>query len=151
MRLVIQRTVSEAEVRVENKVVGKIAKGLIVYVGVEPEDTEDDVKWLAKKTANLRIFNDDEDRMNLSVLDIEGAILAISQFTLYASTKKGNRPSFIKSAKPEFATVKYEQFMEELRKEYKLEVASGVFGAHMDVDYTNDGPVTIVMDSKRKE
>jgi len=151
LRLVIQRTISEAEVRVENKSVGKISKGLVVYIGVEDIDTEDDIKWLAKKTANLRIFSDDQDKMNLSVIDIEGQILAISQFTLYASTKKGNRPSFIRSAKPEFANVMYEQFMEELRKEHQLVVESGIFGAHMDVDYINDGPVTIVIDSRNRE
>ena len=150
MRIVVQR-VKKASVCVGNDLSGEIEKGLLVFLGVGKEDTEEDVHWLSKKLMNLRIFNDLEDKMNLSLLDINGEVLLISQFTLYASTKKGNRPSFIKSADPVLGEKLYNYFIAYLKKEYKLNVASGIFGAMMDVDLINDGPVTIIMDSKNKE
>ncbi len=151
MRAVIQRTLLPASVTVENEEVGAIGKGLIVYLGVGNEDTKEDISWLINKIIKLRIFSDEEGKMNLSIADISGGLLVISQFTLYASTKKGNRPSYIKSAKPEFAKIMYDCFLTELRASYSGTVGTGIFGADMKVSYVNDGPVTIIMDSKNKE
>lgn len=151
MRSVIQRSLNPAEVKVDDRVVGRIEKGLIIYLGIENADTKDDIQWLINKLLKLRIFNDGEGKMNLSVTDISGGLLVISQFTLFASTKKGNRPSYIRSAKPDFATEMYEDFLAMLRAQTELDVAAGIFGAHMEVSYINDGPVTIIMDSQNKE
>lgn len=151
MRLVIQRSINPAEIKVDNQAVGKIEKGLIIYLGIENNDTEEDMQWLINKLLKLRIFNDEEGKMNLSVTDIGGGLLVISQFTLFASTKKGNRPSYIRSAKPDFAREMYDNFLVMLKAQTPLNVASGIFGAHMEVSYINDGPVTIIMDSKNKE
>lgn len=150
MRIVIQR-VSEASVKVDGKVSGAIKAGLLILLGVEAEDTEADIEWLCKKIGNLRIFKDEAGLMNLSIRDIEGAFLVVSQFTLHASTKKGNRPSYIKAAKPDFAEPMYEKFVEQLRLETALDVQTGVFGGDMKVALINDGPVTILIDSKNKE
>jgi len=151
MRAVIQRTNKPAKVKVNNNIVGEIPKGLIVYIGIEDDDNKEDIIWLSNKIVNMRIFNDDNYKMNLSVLDTGGEILLISQFTLFASTKKGNRPSFLRSAKPEFAKPMYENFIEHLRTSHNIKVTCGIFGADMKVDYINDGPITIVMDTKNKE
>jgi len=142
---------SPAKVVVNGAVTGNIAKGLVVYFGVGREDTEDDLIWIAKKLVQMRIFSDEAGKMNKSVRDIEGGLLVISQFTLYASTKKGNRPSYLNSAPPDKATELYEAFLVHLRETYDLPVESGVFGADMQVSYTNAGPVTIIIDSKHKE
>ncbi len=150
MRLVIQR-VSFAEVTIDNKSVGKIEQGLLILVGIEDTDTKDDADWLAKKVVGMRIFNDNQGKMNLSVLDINGNILVISQFTLHASTKKGNRPSFIKAASPDKAIPLYEYFKEKISDLLGKNVESGKFGAYMQVNLINDGPVTIIMDSKIKD
>ena len=149
MKAVIQR-VSEAEVKVENKVVGEITHGLLLLIGIDEEDEEADALWLVQKILNLRIFNDPEGKMNLSVQDLEGEILCISQFTLIADYKKGNRPSFIKAAKPEKAITLFEFFKTEIAKT-ALKIESGIFGADMKISLVNDGPVTIVMDSKTKQ
>lgn len=148
MKIVIQR-VSNASVEVEGLVVGAIGQGLMLLVGVEENDTQEDVDWLVKKVLDLRIFSDEEGKMNLSVKDIKGEILCISQFTLIADYKKGNRPSFIRAAKPDKAIPLFESF-KELIKQSGLKIESGVFGADMKVSLLNDGPVTIVMDSKTK-
>ena len=150
MRIVIQR-VKSASVEVESKTVGKINQGLLLLVGVEDADDEEDIVWLSKKILNMRIFPDDEKPMNQSVLDIKGEILVVSQFTLHASTKKGNRPSFIKAAAPEKAKILYEQLIDRLQTESALQVDSGQFGKMMDVSLINDGPVTIIIDSKNRE
>jgi D-aminoacyl-tRNA deacylase len=150
MRAVIQR-VSEASVTVDEKIVGAIGAGLLVLVGVEDADTAEDAEWLAAKIVGMRIFGDEAGLMNRSVLDIDGGILAISQFTLHASTKKGNRPSFIRAAKPPHAVPLYEAFVESLHKGLGKRVETGIFGADMKVALLNDGPVTIVMDTKNKE
>ena len=150
MRIVIQR-VSRASVKVADETVGKIENGLLVFLGVSHDDQEEDVLWLAKKLMNLRIFNDDEGKMNLSLNDVDGEVLMVSQFTLYASIKKGNRPSFVKSANPNLGKRLYDYFIDYLNKEYKISVATGVFGAMMEIELLNDGPVTIIMDSKNKE
>lgn len=148
MRVVIQR-VSKASVIVEDKENGNIGRGFLLLVGVEEEDTAEDVDYLTRKIANMRIFEDTEGKMNLSLKDVAGEILSISQFTLHANTKKGNRPSFIKAAKPEKAEQLYNELNDNLRLEgFKLE--TGVFGADMDVSLINDGPVTILIDSKNK-
>ena len=149
MRIVIQR-VSRASVKVADETVGKIDNGLLVFLGISHDDQEEDVHWLAKKLMNLRIFNDDEGKMNLSLNDVDGEVLMVSQFTLHASTKKGNRPSFVKSANPNLGKRLYYYFIDYL-KEYKISVATGVFGAMMEIELLNDGPVTIIMDSKNKE
>lgn len=149
MKAVIQR-VSEAYVKVENKVVGEITHGLLLLIGIDEEDEEADALWLVQKILNLRIFSDSEGKMNLSVQDLEGEILCISQFTLIADYKKGNRPSFIKAAKPEKAIALFEFFKTEIAKT-ALKIESGIFGADMQVSLVNDGPVTIVMDSKTKQ
>ena len=148
MKIVIQR-VSCASVRVERVIVGQIQQGLMLLVGVEEGDDKSDAEWLAKKILDLRIFSDSEGKMNLSVKDISGDVLCISQFTLLAEYKKGNRPSFIKAARPEMAVDLFEYF-KELIKKSDLKVESGIFGADMKVELLNNGPVTIVMDSKTK-
>lgn len=150
MRVVIQR-VSHAQVEVTQEVVGKIGTGLLVLVGIEDPDQLEDVDWLVGKVANLRIFNDTQGVMNLSVKDINGEVLVISQFTLHASTKKGNRPSYIRASKPEHAIPIYELFKEKLSIEVGKKVEAGIFGADMKVTLLNDGPVTITMDTKNKE
>ena len=150
MRIVIQR-VSRASVKVADETVGKIENGLLVFLGISHDDQEEDVHWLAKKLMNLRIFNDDEGKMNLSLNDVDGEVLMVSQFTLHASTKKGNRPSFVKSANPNLGKRLYDYFIDYLNKEYKISVATGVFGAMMEIELLNDGPVTIIIDSKNKE
>ena len=150
MRVVIQR-VKEASVMIEGRIKSAITEGLLILVGVEDIDTEEDINWLSAKIANLRIFSDENGLMNRSVMDIQGETLVVSQFTLHASTKKGNRPSFLKAAKPDFAVPMYERFVEELKKISQLKVLTGEFGADMKVALLNDGPVTIVMDTKNKE
>lgn len=149
MIAVIQR-VSEASVAIEGIVKSSIKKGLLILVGIEDADEVDDTNWLTGKIVNLRIFNDDQGVMNLSVKDIEGDIIVVSQFTLHASTKKGNRPSYLKAAKPEIAIPKYEAFLLELRSVLGRKVQSGVFGADMQVSLVNDGPVTIIIDTKNR-
>ena len=151
MRIVIQR-VSKAKVTVEDKNIGEIRQGLLLLVGIEPADTEEDLLWARKKILNMRIFKDEQGKMNLSLKQIDGELLIISQFTLFASYKKGNRPSFIRSAKPEFAGKMYEKFVELCEEELGEEkVRQGIFGAYMQVELVNDGPVTIVVDTKNKE
>ncbi|RYZ24319.1 MAG: D-tyrosyl-tRNA(Tyr) deacylase [Chitinophagaceae bacterium] len=150
MRAVIQR-VTEASVKVDGNTVGAIGAGLLVLVGIEDADTTEDTQWLAAKIVGLRIFGDDEGLMNRSVSDTGGGILCISQFTLHAATKKGNRPSFIRAAKPPQAVPLYEAFVKELESVLGKEVETGVFGADMKVALLNDGPVTIIIDTKNKE
>lgn len=150
MKVVIQR-VAQASVTIDSKVVADIQKGLLVLVGIEDLDNQEDSNWLASKIANLRIFADENDVMNLSVKDIDGDIIVVSQFTLHASTKKGNRPSYIKASKPEVAIPLYENFVLQLEKELGKKVQTGIFGADMKVLLLNDGPVTIVIDSKNRE
>lgn len=150
MRLLIQR-VSEASVKIDSKVTGQIESGLLVLVGIEEADTKEDCEWLIGKLTALRIFGDDEGKMNLSIQDIKGSFLVISQFTLHASTKKGNRPSYIKAARPEQAIPLYENFIDTLRATSGLKVETGIFGADMKVSLINDGPVTIWIDSKNRE
>lgn len=150
MRVVLQR-VKEANVKVENKCVGQIDAGLLVLLGIETSDTEEDVLWLSRKIPTMRIFGDSEGLMNLSLLDIGGSILIVSQFTLHASTKKGNRPSFIKAARPDQAIPLYNSFKHQLKQNGINNIQEGIFGAMMEVSLINDGPVTITMDSKNKE
>lgn len=150
MRVVIQR-VKEASVTIDAQIKSAITEGLLILVGVEDVDTDEDMKWLAAKIVNLRIFGDENGLMNRSVVDICGQLLVVSQFTLHASTKKGNRPSFLRAAKPDFAVPMYERFVEELRKLSNLTVLTGEFGADMKVALLNDGPVTICMDTRNKE
>jgi D-tyrosyl-tRNA(Tyr) deacylase len=150
MRVVIQR-VLEASVVVDEKVVGSIQNGLLVLLGIEDADTEEDIHWLSNKIVGLRLFDDAEGVMNLSVKDIEGDILLISQFTLMASTKKGNRPSYIKASKPPIAVPLYEQMIATLSNDLGKAVQTGIFGADMKVSLINNGPVTITIDSKNKE
>lgn len=150
MKTVIQR-VSQASVTIDSKIVANIQKGLLVLVGIEDTDLKEDIDWLCQKIANLRIFGDENDVMNLSVKDIDGDIIVVSQFTLHALTKKGNRPSYIKAAKPEVAIPIYEDFLQQLETELGKNVQTGVFGADMKVSLLNDGPVTIIIDSKNKE
>jgi len=150
MRAVIQR-VSQASVTIEGQVKSQIGLGLLVLLGVEDADTGEDIEWLTKKIAQLRIFGDENGLMNLSVQEVQGQIIVVSQFTLHASTKKGNRPSFIRAAKPDLAIPLYEKFVAALRETSGLEVLTGEFGADMKVALLNDGPVTIVMDTKAKE
>lgn len=150
MRVVIQR-VSEASVTILNEKVAEINKGLLILLGIEEQDSQEDIDWLCKKIINLRIFADENDVMNLSVKDISGEIIVVSQFTLHASTKKGNRPSYIKAAKPDFAIPMYEKFIERLEEGFGKKVQTGQFGADMKVGLVNDGPVTIIIDSKNKE
>lgn len=150
MRIVIQR-VSEASVEIEQKIVAQIHQGLLVLVGIEDEDNLEDSNWLVSKIVNLRIFADENDVMNLSVKDIDGEIIAVSQFTLHALTKKGNRPSYIKAAKPDIAIPMYEKFIQQLETELGKKIQTGQFGADMKVALVNDGPVTIIIDSKNRE
>lgn len=150
MKVVIQR-VSKASVTISGQVKAKIAKGLLILLGIEEEDDKSDIEWLVPKIISLRIFNDAEEKMNLSVSDIDGDILVISQFTLHASTKKGNRPSFIKAARPDKANQLYQEFVKNLSDLYKREIFTGSFGADMKVELINDGPVTIIIDTKQKE
>lgn len=150
MRVVLQR-VSEASVKVESKIVGQINNGILVLLGITIDDSQDDIDWLVKKISQLRIFSDDEGKMNLSIQDVQGSILVISQFTLHASTKKGNRPSYINAARPEIAIPLYENFINSLKLESGLSVETGIFGADMKVSLLNDGPVTIIMDSINRE
>lgn len=150
MRAVIQR-VTEASVTIEGKVNGKIQNGLLVLVGIEDADTVEDVNWLSSKIVNLRIFNDEQGVMNCSVKEIAGNILLISQFTLQASTKKGNRPSYLKASKPPHAVPLYEQMIARLETDLGKKIQTGIFGADMKVALLNDGPVTIIIDSKNKE
>lgn len=149
MIAVIQR-VSESSVKIEGKVKATIGLGLMVLLGIEDADTQEDIDWLSKKIVNLRIFPDENEVMNRSLLDVNGEILLISQFTLHASTKKGNRPSYIKAAKPDLAIPRYDQMIQALEKELGKKIGTGVFGADMKVSLVNDGPVTIIMDTKNK-
>ncbi|MGN7810254.1 D-aminoacyl-tRNA deacylase [Flavobacterium sp. 22076] len=150
MRVIIQR-VSQASVTVEGQKTADIQKGLLVLVGIEDADTQEDIDWLTGKVIKMRIFGDENDVMNCSVQDVDGDIIVVSQFTLHASTKKGNRPSYIKAAKPDFAIPMYENFVKSLEKEFGKKIQTGIFGADMKVNLLNDGPVTIVMDSKNRE
>ena len=147
MRIVLQR-VKSASVSIDDVVVGNINQGFLLLVGVGPEDSSDDASYLARKIAGMRIFSDENGKMNLSIDQIGGKILSVSQFTLFADTKKGNRPSFTGAASPDFATNLYEEFNELLRTEYGLTVETGEFGADMQVSLVNDGPVTIILDTK---
>ncbi|MDT8414441.1 MAG: D-aminoacyl-tRNA deacylase [Flavobacteriaceae bacterium] len=150
MRAVIQR-VTKAKVTVNDEVTGEIQKGLLVLLGIEDADGEEDIGWLVRKIVQMRIFNDEQQVMNRSLLDVDGAILLISQFTLHAATKKGNRPSYIRAAKPDIAIPLYEKFKKALANELGKNIQSGIFGADMKVELLNDGPVTILLDSKNKE
>ncbi|MGI6139611.1 MAG: D-aminoacyl-tRNA deacylase [Candidatus Hydrogenedentales bacterium] len=148
MRVVLQR-VSSAAVRVDDAVVGEIGSGLVALIGVDTEDVEADAAYMAEKIAHIRLFRDDEGRMNRSVLEVGGSILAISQFTLHGDCRRGRRPSFVASAAPETAVPLYESLMNRLCKDYGLPVAAGIFGAHMELSLVNDGPVTILLDSRK--
>lgn len=150
MRVVIQR-VSEASVKVEEKYISKIQTGLLILLGIEVEDTKEDIEWLVKKVSQLRVFANELGNMNKSVIDTGGEVIVVSQFTLHASTKKGNRPSFINSAKPEIAKPLYEEFVKSLEKKLEKKVGTGIFGADMKVALINDGPITICIDSKNKQ
>ena len=150
MRVVIQR-VTKASVTVEGNVIGSIGQGLLVLVGVEDVDTVQDIEWLSGKIVNLRIFEDEVGVMNKSIKEVGGDVLLVSQFTLHASTKKGNRPSYIKASKPDFAVPMYEKFITQLEKDMEKSIQTGEFGADMKVELLNDGPVTIVIDSQNKE
>ena len=150
MRVVIQK-VTEASVSIENQIVASIDKGLLVLVGIEDGDTNEDIAWLSSKIVNLRVFDDDNGVMNLSVKEMEGEVLIVSQFTLHASTKKGNRPSYIKAARPEVAIPIYEAFIKQVESLLGKKVPTGQFGAMMQVSLCNDGPVTILIDTKNKE
>lgn len=150
MRVLIQR-VSKASVTINNKLESCIGKGLLILVGIEDEDNQEDIGWLSKKIISLRIFDDENGVMNLSIKDINAEILVVSQFTLHASTKKGNRPSYIKAAKPNISIPLYESFCKALENQLEKKVQTGVFGAMMEVELINDGPVTIWIDSKNKE
>ena len=150
MRVVIQK-VTEASVSIENQTVASIDKGLLVLVGIEDGDKNEDIAWLSSKIVNLRIFDDDNGVMNLSVKEVEGEVLIVSQFTLHASTKKGNRPSYIKAARPEVAIPVYEAFIKQVETLLGKRVSTGQFGAMMQVSLCNDGPVTILIDTKNKE
>ncbi len=150
MRAVIQR-VQKAQVEIDNIIVASIHQGFLILLGIESEDNEIDIEWLCQKICALRIFNDENGKMNLNILDADGEICVVSQFTLFASYKKGNRPSFLKSAKPEVAIPIYNLFLEKLKMVFGKEIKSGIFGADMKVNLINDGPVTIFLDSKNKE
>ncbi len=150
MRVVVQR-VSQSNVKVSGEVIGEIKEGLMVLVSFVDDDNDTDLDWMTKKIINLRIFNDDEGKMNRNVQDLGGDILLISQFTLHGSTKKGNRPSFIKAAKPDFAKVMYERFIKILEQSLGKKIQTGEFGGDMKVSLVNDGPTTIIIDSKDKE
>lgn len=150
MRVVLQR-VSEASVTDNGEVVGSIAKGLLILVGFEEADADNDIDWMVNKLCSLRVFDDNDGVMNLSITEVGGEFLVVSQFTLHAKTKKGNRPSYIKAARPEVAIPLYHQFIDKLRRQSQLTVNEGIFGAKMLVDLTNDGPVTIIIDTKNKD
>ena len=150
MKVVLQRTLS-ASVTIENKIVAEIQKGLLILVGIEDADNQEDIDWLTSKIANLRIFADENDVMNCSVKEVNGDIIVVSQFTLHALTKKGNRPSYIKASKPEIAIPLYESFVKQIEVELGKKIQTGQFGADMKVALVNDGPVTILIDSKNKE
>ena len=150
MKVVIQR-VSEARVKASDKIKSEIKFGFLILLGVEKSDSKEDINWLVSKILNLRVFSDNELKMNLSIKDINGEIIVVSQFTLHAKTKKGNRPSYIKAANPKQAEPLYEEFISLLKNESKVSVQSGVFGANMQLAIVNDGPVTIIIDSKKKE
>jgi D-tyrosyl-tRNA(Tyr) deacylase len=150
MRVILQR-VKEAKVEIEGQIYGQIGEGLVIFVGIEEEDSQEDIDWLTHKITHLRIFNDEEGKMNRSLLDINGNALIISQFTLHAKTKKGHRPSYIHAAKPEKSLPLYEKFIHSFNQKITQEVQTGKFGAMMDVSLINHGPVTIFIDSKRRE
>ncbi len=149
MKVVIQR-VSEASVTINQKTVSKINSGLLILLGIEADDTQEDILWLSKKVANLRVFNDENEVMNKSLIDVVGEAIVVSQFTLQASTKKGNRPSYIKAARPELAILLYESFVSQFESDLGKKVGTGEFGEDMKVSLINDGPVTIIMDSKNR-
>jgi len=150
VKVVIQR-VSQATVKVSDMIISEIKLGFLILLGVEKSDSKEDINWLVNKISNLRVFSDNEFKMNLSIKDIKGEIIVVSQFTLHAKTSKGNRPSYIKAANPEQAEPLYKEFILQLKNESAVSVQSGVFGANMQVDIVNDGPVTIIIDSKNKE
>lgn len=150
MRVVVQR-VASASVTIENEIVADIQKGLLILIGIENDDSQDDIDWLVSKVSKIRIFDDENHVMNLSLQDIDGEVIVVSQFTLHAATKKGNRPSYIKAAKPEISIPLYENFVAQLQKELNKKVQTGRFGADMKVSLLNDGPVTIIIDSKNRE
>lgn len=150
MRVLIQR-VKEASVKIDGEIKSQIGQGLLIFIGIENEDSEEDIKWLTDKIIKLRVFDDENGVMNLSVMDVDAEIMLISQFTLHASTKKGARPSYIKAAKPDFAIPLYEKFIDMTNQKMNKYPATGKFGADMKVNLINDGPVTIWIDSKRKE
>ncbi len=150
MKAVIQR-VAQSSVTIEGEIVASIQRGLLILVGIEETDTKEDIEWLSSKIVNLRIFGDDNNVMNLSVKDVKGDAIIVSQFTLHASTKKGNRPSYIKAAKPEIAIPLYNQFIQQVEKDLAKKVQTGQFGTDMKVSLLNDGPVTILIDTKNKE
>ena len=150
MRAVVQR-VSNASVTIEGEIISKIGLGLLILLGVENEDAKADLEWLSRKIVNLRIFNDEEGVMNKSLIEVDGDAIVVSQFTLHASTKKGNRPSYLKAAKPGIAIPAYKDFIERLQNDLGKKVGTGVFGADMKVELLNDGPVTITIDTKNKE
>ena len=150
MKVILQR-VTQASVSIENKVKASIDQGLLILLGIENEDTSEDISWLCNKILKMRIFNDENEVMNLSLDDIQGEILLISQFTLHASTKKGNRPSYTKAAKPDVAIPLYKKFIQEMQSLLGKEISTGTFGADMKVSLLNDGPVTIIIDSKNRE
>ena len=149
MKVIIQR-VSSASVCIDRKSVGFISKGMLILIGIAHDDNDEDARYLIQKIIQLRIFSDENGKMNHSILDIQGEILVVSQFTLFAETKKGNRPSFIKSADPTLAKEKYHEWLELLKNAYPFKIATGVFGADMEVSLVNDGPVTIIIDSKQR-
>jgi D-tyrosyl-tRNA(Tyr) deacylase len=150
MRAVIQR-VSEASVTVDEKITGAIKRGLLIFLGIEDIDTAEDIEWLSSKIVNMRIFNDENGVMNIGLKDVDGDMLLVSQFTLHASTKKGNRPSYSRASKPDIAIPMYEQMIVQLEKDSGKKIQSGIFGADMKVKLLNDGPVTIVIDTKDRE
>lgn len=150
MRAVIQRT-QHASVTVEGKLISEIESGLLVLIGIENEDTQEDIEWLSRKITGLRIFNDENEVMNKSITDVDGDMIVVSQFTLHASTKKGNRPSYLKAAKPDVSVPLYEAFVAQVEKDLGKKVGTGIFGADMKVQLLNDGPVTIIINTKNKE
>jgi D-tyrosyl-tRNA(Tyr) deacylase len=150
MRAVIQR-VTQANVKVEEKTTGAISNGILILLGIEDADTDEDIDWLGNKIVNMRIFNDEQGVMNVSLKDADGDILLVSQFTLHASVKKGNRPSYIKASKPDFAIPMYEKMIAKLEALLEKKIATGIFGADMQVSLVNDGPVTILIDTQHKE
>jgi D-tyrosyl-tRNA(Tyr) deacylase len=150
MKILIQKTLN-AEVIVDAKIVGKINKGLLVFLGIVSDDNDEDIDWLVKKIIQLRIFEDENNLLNLSIKDINGEILVVSQFTLHASTKKGNRPSYIKAAKQEISLPIYNKFLKNLELQFGKNIKKGIFGAQMQVKLVNDGPITLILDSKQRD